>query len=70
MLTLMDNIINIIGSLFGKERTIDVATSYLYHMEISRIDNLIEERNQDREEKAEEALKTMKKEMAKHGDKL
>ena len=59
-ISLVDNIINLLCSLICYYPGMDLASSFLTRTELGRVYKIIQERTDEREEKSQEALSTMK----------
>ena len=59
-ISLVDNIINLLCSLIMYYPGMDLASSFLTRTELGRVYKIIQERTDEREEKSQEALSTMK----------
>jgi len=59
-ISLVDNIINLLCSLICYYPGMDLASSFLTRTELGRVYKIIQERTDEREEKSQEALNTMK----------
>ena len=67
-ISLVDNIINLLCSLICYYPGMDLASSFLTRTELGRVYKIIQERTDEREEKSQEALSTMKE--VSHGENI
>ena len=67
-ISLVDNIINLLCSLIMYYPGMDLASSFLTRTELGRVYKIIQERTDEREEKSQEALSTMKE--VSHGENI
>jgi len=67
-ISLVDNIINLLCSLTMYYPGMDLASSFLTRTELGRVYKIIQERTDEREEKSQEALSTMKE--VSHGENI